>query len=413
MAEDRNWTARQVIIATLLIVSVAIVFYLLYLFLNIILIFFLSFVISVIVRPITLKLKERGLPIMWGSLLIHTAFIALILAIMVLIAPIIVEQIVEGATDLPEHYARLRSSLMASPSIILRRLAVSLPRNLTVGLDNQTEETIDRVAQLFRYLTLIIQAVLILLSILIISISWTIESERLLRSASILLPTRHREEFREIGHKISDRVGDFVRGQAITMAAVGTLAFIAYLLIGLPYALLLGFIAGIMEAIPFIGPTLGAFPAALVALSIGWPRLIWVVIAAMIIQFLESNVLAPRVMSESVGIHPLVVILSLAVFGTLLGVLGAVLAIPIAAILQLILEALVVKHKPQPGATVAGRGELSTLRYRAQELAQDARHQLAEEDENDEAAETKDAIESIAIELDEVLAQAMAENQAS
>jgi predicted PurR-regulated permease PerM len=410
--ENKRWTAQQVILATLSVVLVAIAVYLLYRFLNVLLILFVAFVISVVVRPIALRLRRRGVPVFWADLGVHIAFIVIILAIVLLVAPIIVDQVVEGVSALPEQYARVRSALIASPSTIVRRLALTLPRTLGVDPGQEVEETIDRVARLLQYLAIFIQIILISLSLLIVSIYWTIEVERLVRSVAILLPARYRDGFREIATETSHRIGDFVQGQVITMAAVGTLAFIAYVLIGLPYALLLGFIAALMEAIPFVGPALGAIPAGFVALSIGWPSVIWVIVATLIIQFIESNVLAPRVMSKAVGIRPLVIILSLAIFGTLLGTLGALLAIPMAAILQLLFEALVAKHEPQPGATVPGRDELSALRYRAQELAYDARHQLVEEDREDDAADSKDTIESIATELDGVLAQAMMENRA-
>ena len=131
-------------------------------------------------------------------------------------------------------------------------------------------------------------------------------------------------------------IGQFVRAQAILSLSVGVLSFVAYLIIGLPNPFALAVTAGILEAVPIVGPTLGAIQAALVAFPMGTGKLIGVVVSAMIIQLLENNLLVPRVMNQSVGVHPILTLLSLVTLTSLLGIPGGILAIPFASAVQVI-----------------------------------------------------------------------------
>ena len=100
-------------------------------------------------------------------------------------------------------------------------------------------------------------------------------------------------------------------GQGILCLTIGLMALVAYLLIGLPNVLVLALIAGVMEAVPMVGPLIGAVPAALVALSIAPSKLMWVIIATLIFQQLENYLLVPRVMNKAVGVNPFVSLLAI------------------------------------------------------------------------------------------------------
>jgi predicted PurR-regulated permease PerM len=136
-------------------------------------------------------------------------------------------------------------------------------------------------------------------------------------------------------------MGGYIRGQGILCLAVGLAAFIAYSLIGLPYTLVLAMIAGLMEMIPVFGPILGAIPALLVAISVDPGKAIWVFVATGVIQMLENAWLVPRIMKNSIGVNPIIIILSLVAFGSVFGFPGALLALPLAALIQLIVDRIV------------------------------------------------------------------------
>ncbi len=130
-------------------------------------------------------------------------------------------------------------------------------------------------------------------------------------------------------------------GQGLLCLSIGVAAFIAYLLIGLPYTLVLAIFAAVMELVPIFGPALGAGPALSVALSISPDKAIWVVIATLLIQLMENVFLVPRIMKSSTGVNPILVLLSLIAFGAVFGFMGALLALPLAAIIQLFVSRVV------------------------------------------------------------------------
>ncbi len=206
------------------------------------------------------------------------------------------------------------------------------------------------------------------------------------------------------------KVGYYLAGQGILCLVIGILALVAYWLIGLPNTLVLALIAGILEAVPMVGPILGAVPAALVALTLGFYKLIWVIIATVIIQQLENSLLVPRVMSKAVGVNPFVSLLALFAVGSLLGFGGALMAIPMAAILQILLDRFVFHTGVTEAEGSTGRDYASRLRYEAQDLAQDLRKQARLKKGGSDLRvkqtdQVLDEIEAITTDLDSLLAQ--------
>ena len=189
-----------------------------------------------------------------------------------------------------------------------------------------------------RYGGLGIMVIFQILAIFIIAFFWTVESGLIKASLIVLLPLNQREPARELITAIEQRIGAYVVGQLTVNVIMGTLATIAYLIIGLPYAPLLGLIVGIMEFIPLIGPLIGVIPALIIGFSISPTTALWTVIAAIIIHQVESNFLSPRVMRRALGMRPMVTLLALAAFGSLFGVLGVIVALPLASVLQLLFD---------------------------------------------------------------------------
>ena len=163
----------------------------------------------------------------------------------------------------------------------------------------------------------------------------------ILRALLRITPPQRKKNIREFLQLAEMKLGGYIRGQGLLCLAVGVTAFISYVLIGLPYTLVLAIFAGVMEMVPLFGPALGAVPALFVALSIDPSKAIWVVVATVLIQLLENAVLVPRIMKHSVGVNPIITLLSLIAFGSVFGFVGALLALPLAAIIQLLVSRVV------------------------------------------------------------------------
>jgi predicted PurR-regulated permease PerM len=141
-----------------------------------------------------------------------------------------------------------------------------------------------------------------------------------------------------IVRKAEEKLGGWLRGQLALSLIIGLAAYILLSALNIPYALPLAVLAGIMEVVPVIGPIVSAIPAILIAYISAPFSAIWVALGYFVIQQLENHLVVPQVMKYSVGLNPLVVILAVAIGGRLLGISGALLAVPITVVVQIIIE---------------------------------------------------------------------------
>jgi predicted PurR-regulated permease PerM len=216
--------------------------------------------------------------------------------------------------------------------------------------------------------------------------------------------------FGELVSDIETKVGFYVAGQGVLCLVMGIMSLIAYTFIGLPNVLVLGLLAAVGEAIPLVGPLIGAVPAALMALSIGPGKLVWVIVVTIILHQTENYLLAPRIMRKAVGVNPFVSLLAFFAFGSLLGLGGVLLAIPMAAIIQLVLDRFVFHPEKLESEVTAGRDYASRLRYEAQNLVQGLRRQARLKKGGSalmvkQTDQVMDEIEAITSDLDALLAQ--------
>jgi predicted PurR-regulated permease PerM len=332
-----------------------------------------------------------------------------------LLLPLIIEQGITISAAVPGYYLDLREWMTNYPNQLIVRLGEFLPEappSLMPGTTQQTgQEVMASAGQVLGYISLAAKAIFIAIVILVLVFYWTLEGPRTIQSFLLLVPQDQRENIRELILAMETKVGFFVAGQGVLCLAIGFMALLAYLLIGLPNALVLALIAGVLEAVPMVGPLLGAIPAGLVALSIAPEKLAWVVVATIVIQQLENSLLVPRIMRKAVGVNPFVTLLAIFSFSTLFGIAGALMAIPMAAIIQLLLNRFVFHPSTMELEVSAGRDYVSRLRYEAWDLAQDLRRQARLKKGGSDLRvkqidQVMDEIETIATDLDALLAQA-------
>ncbi|WP_125702798.1 AI-2E family transporter [Lacticaseibacillus daqingensis] len=151
------------------------------------------------------------------------------------------------------------------------------------------------------------------------------------------LPDRYATEIATVFTRMSETLSHYIAGQALECLFVGVATFIGYLIIGMPYAFLLGFIAGVVTIIPYLGPYIGIAPALIVGATAGWTKVLLVVIVVLIVQQTDGNLIYPNVIGRSLDIHPLTIIVLLLVVGNLYGILGTILAVPVYAVCKTVL----------------------------------------------------------------------------
>ncbi len=411
-SQSYQWTFQRVMWATLVLIGVALGFWLLYRFYQVVFILFIAIVTGTVIRPVVAWLHRRGLPRMVGVILVYLLLLAFLVGFVLLLFPLIVEQGVTIAAAAPGYYQSLRGWMENVPNQLMMRLSEFLPATLPgLELIQQTgPEMLASAGQAFGYAASGAKAIFIAIAFLLLAFHWTLDGPRTVQSLLPLIPKGQRESIGDLISAMESKVGFYIAGQGVLCLIIGILALAAYLLIGLPNALLLALVAGVLEAVPMIGPVLGAIPAAVVALSIAPSKLIWVIVATLVIQQVENSLLVPRVMRKAVGVNPFVSLLAIFAFSSLFGVAGALMAIPIAAIIQLLLDRFVFHPTALEPEVSSGRDYASRLRYEAQDLAQDLRKQARLKKGGSDLRikqvdHVLDEIETITTDLDALLAQ--------
>ena len=164
------------------------------------------------------------------------------------------------------------------------------------------------------------------------------DSARIRRSFELIIPNRNRAMFSNALERISTSLGGYIRGQILLCLIIGVVSTLGLLILGVKYAFVLGLLAGITELIPMAGPILGCIPAIVIAFTVSPVLAFKVLILYMLIQAAENYFLVPRIMGSSMNMHPLTVIIAMMIGARILGVAGMFLALPVAAVVKIIIN---------------------------------------------------------------------------
>ncbi len=289
--------------------------------------------------PVVNMVRNRvGLSRVKAIGLIYVLLLVAATLLVVLLVPAAVSELSMLSQRLPELIREARTwTEQLEPAVIgttLSRLIDTLDSSLMrSGVTSPEPDTI------VEFGLTAADAALAVVSVLTMIFFWLLSRETIQRFALAMVPLPQRGDVRMAWNQVENRMGNWFRGQLAMMTLIGAANTIAYLVLGLPNALLLGVFAGLTEIIPIVGPAIGVIPALASALVLGGPELALVVGGVyVVIQVVEGNVLVPMVMKNAVGLPPFVVIVSLLVGSSVAGIVGALLAIPIAAAGAAILE---------------------------------------------------------------------------
>jgi len=340
-----TWTTSQVVVATIFVVCVFLTFWLLYRLRALIFLLFVAIVIGIAIRPAVEWLQRRGISRNTGIIIIYILIAGVVLVFLALTFPVIADQATQLSQNLPRYYSEIRAALVNSGNRLLQNIGLGIPSELTLFLSRVPAADgalLTQVTQTIFFADLVVKGILSILAVFLLAYYWTQESSVIIRTLLRLAPLNRRHDIQQFFYLAETKIGGYIRGQAILCLIVGAAAFVLYTLIGLPYTLVLALFAGVMEMVPIFGPALGAIPALLAALSTGPDKVIWVLIATGLIQMMENIWLVPRVMKNSMGVNPIIILLSLVAFGSVFGFAGALLALPLAAIIQLIVDRILI-----------------------------------------------------------------------
>lgn len=297
------------------------------------LIFVLLFaiVVAFLLSPLV-QLMQRFLP-RWLAILI--AFLgALILLVggITLLATPVVQQGRTLTSRIPDAV-----KLMQSPDAVVIggfEIPGDVKQRVGTVLAERGGQLVEQSARIaMRFVTAIVDIVLVLVLALYLLGS----APKIRAGIQYVLPRRWRPTAAQVEDELADVFGRYVRGQLLLGLVIGTLNFVAFSLLGLPYPLLLAVLAGSLELVPIVGPIVAGAVAASVAVfqPDPFPLVLWVILAATAIQQLENHLLVPRISGGAVGIHPLAALLTVAVGIQVFGIVGGLFAVPFAGVVAL------------------------------------------------------------------------------
>ena len=299
---------------------------------------FVAVILGAALEPVVGWLRHR-LHIGRGAsiLLVYGLFLASVIGLAFVVLPVAVDQFGEIVAALPQFLEQAREWAATLRPPALSQAVTSV---VDVAARSLPTDAAPEGEEIVAVGITVASSVMSLLTLLTVVYFWLTEHARLQRYTLAFFPQHRRERARDVWNQVESRLGRWVRAQLILMGALGVGTGIAYTLLGVPAATLLALWAALAEAIPIVGPLLGAIPAVIVAATVS-PELALIVAGVyFVLQIIEGNILVPLVMRNTVGISPFLVMLSVLAGAAAGGFVGALLAVPIAATAEILLEGL-------------------------------------------------------------------------
>ncbi len=339
--------------ASIMLLAVLVGAYLLWRIQEVLFVMFLAILLATAIQPIVDRLRRGPFTRGSGVLVVYTAIVLALGLPLYVFVPSLSAQAGDLVDQLPERIDALRSYAMDLQPRPLRDAALAGMTRMGEAAAHPAAAAEDRIVEAG---ATAVQGVLRFLSVFVLALYWLLERASIKRVLLRAVPMNRAREVNEIWLEVEEKLGGWVRGQLLLMLAIGVMAGVGFLVIGLPNPALLGVAAGLFEIVPMIGPFLAFAPAVLTALTVDPSKALIVLGYAVVIQQIESNVLLPRVMGRTVGVSPLTVLLGILVGSVLAGLPGAFLAVPVAAAIQVILAHFLRAEDPSQDAAHAVGG---------------------------------------------------------
>ncbi|MDJ0332491.1 AI-2E family transporter [Planococcus sp. S3-L1] len=307
----------------------------------------LALVFFYLLRPILRMLENFKIARIWGIVIIFLGVIGLITLLIVLVFPFLRSQFETLIVDFPKYFMQLltnvdgflRTSFVgdyySESNFTIDTLLATLPANIADTLQNTVTSVITGITGLISTITGVILSIVIVPFILFYLLK---DGENLPDYFLKLLPPRFRDDTREVFAEADKQLGAYIQGQLIVAFCIGVMVYIGFLIIGMEYALLLGVLAMVTSVVPYIGPAIAIAPAAIIALVTSPFMLVKLAVVWTVVQLVEGNLISPQVMGKTMFIHPVTIIFVLLTAGSLFGVVGVILGIPMYALVRVLVS---------------------------------------------------------------------------
>ncbi|GAA0259698.1 Putative transport protein [Methylorubrum aminovorans] len=319
----------------------AVVVFLLYELREVMLPFVAGLALAYLLDPLADRLERLGLGRLTATLLILSGFVVGLVVVLIIVVPLAASQIASLVNSLPTMVGRLQSILVERAGPLLQRVGGSeVVNELQSSVGTLVGQGGAWFLAFLKSLWTGSQALVSIASLLVVTpvVAFYVlhDWDRMIAALDGWVPPRHRPTARRLAGEIDGAVTGFVRGQSLVCLILGSFYAVGLFFVGLNFGVLIGMISGFLTFIPYVGTLTGFMLSVGVALVQWWPSGDWLHIGLtvgvfLVGQFLEGNVISPKLVGDSVGLHPVWLMFALLAFGSLFGFLGLLLAVPVAA----------------------------------------------------------------------------------
>lgn len=285
-------------------------------------------------------MRDKGLPNSLSILVTYSLFIIVLLVVLFILAPLLFQQTTQFVLEVPKMLAKGQAILMQLPekypNVISPQQVSDLLIEIRIQITDLSQAVVTfSLASVSDLLTFMVYLVVVPLLIFF----FLKDKEKILQWFGVFLPT-DRKLVSQVWNEMNGKIAGYVRGKFLEIVLVWVVSYLTFVLFGLNYAVLLSFSVGISVLIPYVGAAIVTLPVAIVAyFQWGYSyEALYVIIAYMVIQFLDGNLLVPLLFSEMVNLHPTAIIVAVLLFGGLWGVLGVFFAIPLATLVHAVIN---------------------------------------------------------------------------
>ena len=294
-----------------------------------------------LLNPIVTRLERRGLNRIWGTLLTYLVAAGILGTLLTFTIPVVADQVRAFARSAPELIDRVTAGF--------RDLVERFDLPVAAAPTGAGEGVIDFFGRLLSFTRGLFDLAIVFIIGPILAFYFLVDLPKIKRGLRALIPANRRGEAERLFQRIGKAIGGFFRGQLLVSLFVGVSSALVLLVVGLPFWAVVGLVAGLFNLIPLIGPFIGGIVAVIIAfttgesaggllnLEPGWPLAIGSAVALLIVQQVDNHILSPNIVARTVQLHPVTVMLGLLAGGTLLGLWGMLLAVPVLATAKILL----------------------------------------------------------------------------
>ncbi|MET3660058.1 putative PurR-regulated permease PerM [Aquamicrobium ahrensii] len=326
-----------------------------YVFSGILLPFVAGMALAYFLDPVADRLQRLGLSRLMATIVILFAFIVVLVLAVVVLVPVLASQMADFVANLPDYMTRLQSLVTNfDPQWLERRFGVDAA-GLKEGLNSLLTSGFGLLTTLFQSIwnsgMALVSVVSLLVVTPVVAFYMLLDWDRMIAVVDSWVPRDHVQTVRTIFSDINRATAGFVRGQGTLCLILGCMYAIGLTLTGLNFSILIGLFAGLISFIPYVGSLTGLVLAVGVAFVQFWPDWIMVVAVALVFfigQFIEGNILQPKLVGKSVGLHPVWLMFALFAFGALFGFVGLLIAVPAAAAIAVLVRFALSRYLESP-----------------------------------------------------------------